>query len=197
MAYAITDQATYASAGEYLTKIKTIRKRVKDLFDPAVKKAHQAHKELLSLKRTFDKPLDDAERNIKSGMSAWHAEQERQRRAEEARLRAEQEKADEERRLAEAEKLESEGKTEQAEAVLEQPSVAPPVVLPSSTPKVEGVSMREVWKFRIVDEKSIPREFLMVDEKKLGAYARNMKAAATVPGVEFYSEKSISARTDF
>ena len=32
----------------------------------------------------------------------------------------------------------------------------------------------------------IPREFLCVDEKKLGAHIRAMKDSAKVPGIEIY-----------
>jgi len=195
--YAIVDQSTYADAGAYLTRIKTVKKRVDDLFDPAVKKAHAAHKELVALKKQFTGPLDNVEHKIKFGMQTWAQEQERIRREKEAEIRRQQEKADEERRLAEAEALEKAGKPEEAEAVLDQPAMVAPVVLPNAQPKIEGVSMREVWRFRIVDESKIPREFLIVDEKKLGAFARNMKQTANVPGVEFYSEKSVAARADY
>jgi hypothetical protein len=34
---------------------------------------------------------------------------------------------------------------------------------------------------------------MIPDEKKIGAYARSMRAAAKMAGVEFYSEESVAA----
>ncbi len=71
------------------------------------------------------------------------------------------------------------------------------VDLPAQTveaPKVSGVSLRENWSFRIVDENLIPREYLKPDEKLLGEVARSMKGKIKVPGVEFFSETGISSK---
>lgn len=45
---------------------------------------------------------------------------------------------------------------------------------------------RKFWKFKIVDEEKVPREYMAPDEKKLGSLARTEKEKASVPGVEFY-----------
>ena len=34
--------------------------------------------------------------------------------------------------------------------------------------------------------KLLPREFLIPDEKKIGAYARSMKGSGAIPGVDIY-----------
>lgn len=61
-------------------------------------------------------------------------------------------------------------------------------------PKIAGISTREIWRARVVDETKIPREFLCPDEKKLGDYAKAMKQNAKVEGVEFYPETSVASR---
>ena len=57
--------------------------------------------------------------------------------------------------------------------------------MPKTVPKVEGVSTRTVWKYRFANEFMIPRNYLMPDEKKIGAHARSMRESASIPGVEF------------
>jgi hypothetical protein len=78
--------------------------------------------------------------------------------------------------------------------ILDEPVYVPPVVVLKSVPKVAGISMTKQWKFRIVDESKIPRQYLCVDEQKIGAVVRAMKAAANIPGIEIFSIDSVSSR---
>lgn len=59
-----------------------------------------------------------------------------------------------------------------------------------------GVSVRTIWRARVVDPDSVPREFLCPDLEALNAYARVMKQASSVPGVEFYSQTILAASAD-
>jgi len=61
--------------------------------------------------------------------------------------------------------------------------------------EAENTSMRTIWKWKVVDEMAIPREYLMIDEKKLNEAARTLKEQASVPGVEFYTRDTIVSRT--
>jgi hypothetical protein len=63
-------------------------------------------------------------------------------------------------------------------------------------PMIQGQHNKTVWKAKVVNESLVPREYLMVNEKLLGDYAKAMKDKANVPGIEFYSEiiKSSSSR---
>jgi hypothetical protein len=53
----------------------------------------------------------------------------------------------------------------------------------------EGVSVRTVWRFKIVDENLVPREYCSPDPKKIAA-----AEIGTVPGVEFYQEPIVASR---
>ena len=65
----------------------------------------------------------------------------------------------------------------------------PVVEVKAAIPTLQGVASRRIWKFRIVDENKIPREYLMPDEKKIGQYVRDEKLPGEViPGIEAYSE---------
>ena len=190
----IESVGTYTLAGDMLKSLRGLRNEVKAAFDPVVKAAHEAHKTALAQKAKADKPLDEAEQIIMRGMTKWTQDQERIRRQEEERLREEARREEEERRLRMAITAEKEGDAKLADKILDEPFYEDAIVLPTSVPKVEGVSYRDVWKFRIVNQDIIPREYLVVDEQKLGALARSMKGSMRIPGVEFFSEKSTAVR---
>lgn len=192
------------TAGLMLTGIKRLRREIDGSYDPIIKKAHEAHREAIEQKKKVNAPLVKAEGIIKPKIALYTDEQERIQKQEEARVRKEQEEAekkrkeDEDKRIQEAADLEEAGKPEEADAILDEPepeTASAPIVLPPKPAKAEGVSVKKVWKFRIKDESQIPRNFLMVDEKKIGQLVRAMKDEAVVPGVEVYSESQVSARS--
>ena len=191
-AIAITDTASYTDAAEFVKSIKAVRGRIAETFDPLIKSAHATHKALLDEKKKHDMPLDEAERVIKGKIAGYQGELERQRQAEERRLREQAQKEEEERRLAQAVELEQQGETQAAAELIEAPIEAPAVVVAAAVPKVSGVSTRKAWKWRVVDARLIPYEYMLPDEKKIGAHARSMGEQARIPGIEFYSEDVVS-----
>jgi phage-related minor tail protein len=181
-----------ALSGEFLKRVKRARGILNDTFDNVIKKAHKAHKAAVAAKRQHEEPLTKAERIVKGKVSAYTTEQERIRRAKEARLAEQARKEAEEAQLAEAARLEAAGDHESAEAVIEAPTPAVPVVVPKTVSKVQGMSTRKVWKYRIVEPNAIPRNWMVPDERAIRAHARSMKERASIPGVEFYSEDSVA-----
>lgn len=60
-------------------------------------------------------------------------------------------------------------------------------------------TMRDNWTYRIVDITKVPEAFLVAPEQRvqkatLNAMARSQKAAASVPGIEFYNDPTIQSR---
>jgi hypothetical protein len=190
----VHNSETYIAAGEILVEIKGLRKEINSTFDPIIKKAYEAHKEAKAQKTRAEAPLIEAENIIKPALNAYDSEQERIRRAEEMRLQEIARKQEEDRRLAEAAEIEKAGDKKLAEEILSAPVEVAPVIVAKAVPKLEGVYFTERWTFRIVNPAIIPREFLAVDTVKIGQYARAMKSAGRIPGVEIYSEKSVSGR---
>ena len=183
----------YTRAGQILLTIKDIRKKIENTFKPIKQKMDAAKKEVLDQEKLADKPLAEAEAYIKPLIATYNAEQEKSRKAEEDRLRKIAEDEEKERRLKEAVAAEQSGNQEEAEVIIEAPVYVPPVVVPKAVPKVSGVSFTKQWKFRIVDEKQIPREYLKADEIKIGGVVRATKGSIQIPGIEIYSEDSVSA----
>jgi len=129
-------------------------------------------------------------------------DQEERRKADEAariaRLKAEEEARKERERLAKlAEKQIDSGKVEKAEETIAKMENVAPVVTPIIMPQIQkqkGESTRKNWKFEIIDEKQIPREYLLVDETKIRKVVQALKGDTNIPGVRVYSEKSMSFR---
>jgi hypothetical protein len=207
----IRNQETYVTAAEGLKSLAALRKEIDSTFDPIIQKAYQTHKEALAQKKRFTEPLEKVETLIRRRIGTWQAEQERIRRQQEeeerrrrlAEAEAEQRRIAEERALAEAAKAEADGDKETAELYLKPevietfkpPLMVEPVILPEAAPKVEGISGRQVWKFRIINQALIPREYLIPDEKKIGQIVRAMKGETRIPGVEAYCEETVAVRT--
>lgn len=191
----VTTDQQYETVASFLKGLKAIRNEIARTFDPIARKLHAAHKEVVAQKKRHSAPVEQAERIVKGKIGVYLTEKERLRRQEEEKLRELARKQEEERRLAEAEALEKEGKNEEAEAIIDEPVETLAVVIEDTTPKVEGISKtRKAYKFRIVDEAKIPREFLRPDEVKIGQIVRATKGTLQIPGVEIFSEDVIAVK---
>lgn len=184
------------NALELCKQIKARRAEVVEFFRDTKEKAHAAWKAIVAQEKSFTDRLDGAERKIKAAVMSYDREQEAIRQAEQRRLQAEADEAarrERERLEKQAAKLKT---PEKREAVLEQAAMvaAPVIQLAPVAPKVEGVSVRKTWKARVVDEAKIPREFLMVNERALDAYAKATKGKMQVAGVEFYEAETMAVR---
>ena len=153
-----------------------------------------AKKEVLDQEKLADAPLAKAEAIIKPRIAQWSAEQEKIRLAEEKRLQEIARKEEEERQIDAAVHAEQSGNKEEAEQIIEAPVYVPPVVLAKTTPKVAGISLTKQWKYRIVDESKIPRQYMIPNESMIGSIVRNSKGVIIIPGVEIYSVDSVSSR---
>lgn len=71
---------------------------------------------------------------------------------------------------------------------LAQQSIA--LVAPVAPPA--GVSVRKVWRFRVVDQDKVPRELCSPDPEKIREAFEGGRRE--VPGVEFYQEDVVTAR---
>lgn len=205
----IVDAGSYVKAGELWNNIRELRKKVKDSFDPIIKKAHEAHREALDRKAAVDAPLDAAERTVKKAMNAWDEEQERIRREEERRLQEEARKREEEARLQAAIEAEQAGAKEEAEQILAEPVPVAPVIVPKATPKVAGGPVFQTrWFASVTDIKALCRavadgkastEYVMGLEKDrltgivscpaLNKMATALKGTMNVPGVQAMSRR--------
>lgn len=161
------------------------------------------HRWFCALEKTALTPLDVLDAYEAQQIRDFKQALDRERDAR-AREMAELERhARDTRAAAEAAQLERAGEASLAAAVLEDAIAAPPpiVALPDETKGIAKFIRRWRWRYAggpvdvaqtsaaIIARtmKLIPREFLCVNEVKLGAYARSMKGSGVVPGIDFYS----------
>lgn len=192
----INDAESFTEAGEGLKRIKGAHKRAEEFFNPLLASTYEAHKAALSAKKKITGPLTEAESMAKRAMLSYQLAERQKAEIERQKLQAiadEQARRDREaleKKAAAAKKPETKQRyAEAATAVL-----APVVHVQTEAPAVSGISTVKRWTFRVTDAASVPREFLVVDEKKLGAYARAMREGATCAGVEFFAEENLSSR---
>ena len=199
----VYDEPSYATAGEFLRRTKTMAKRIEEYFEPTVKAAHQAHKAAVAARDGILKYPSQAEKIVKDKMGSWsmaeRERRERERREAEERARLEAE----ERQLQEAIALEQAGQKEAAVAVVERPVevIAP---IPEPRAKVAGVSEREIWSAKVLDMLTLvkavaagdaPLTLLMVNETTLNSLARSLKSQFRVPGCQVTSRIETAARS--
>lgn len=190
----IVTNVSYQLAGEELQRIKGALKRLDDVRKAITQPMDAAKKVVMEFFRAPTEKLELAERQIKKEMQSYTIEL--ARKEEEARQAAEQAANDERERIAlAAAKAAEEGRHDDADAIAAQVVnvVAAPVVI-RQAPKVAGISTTKVWKFEVTDAALVPREYCIVDEKKVRGVVTALKENAVIPGVRIWSEDQISSR---
>jgi len=166
--------------------------------------AHRLHKWFCGLEASACRPLTDLDNYERKQIQDFKAQQDRER-AERERRESEALQREQEARAAQtAAAYEHAGETQMAAAVLEEAIAAPApiVVLPDETKSIEGLQFTRRWLWRysggpkVVKDtppeivartmELIPRAYLCVDEKKVGALVRNSKGTLKIPGVDVY-----------
>lgn len=203
---ALTSAEEYAALAADQARVQAFIRRVGPEFDEVCDAAHKTWKRATTLRARFFEGLHAFNDRARSLLGAYKTEQDRQRRARELQIAEEDRQREDTRRLAEAAALEAQGHRELAVAVLETPTVAAPVVLPSTVPAVAGLHYIKRWSWRIAgcvgadggrkDKTArkraaalVPREFLDLDDGAITSRVTNMGAAIRVPGLEIFEEQ--------
>lgn len=202
----IVTPSDVATASNYISNYKRISKNVealrKNLVQPLTEKKAEIDAFFKSIPLQYEKELDRLEEELLDYKRQQEAKARKEAEAERKRLEEEAIQkgiAEEERRIKEAE---AKGVPVENIAPVE-PAIVPEVI--PQTKKISQmnsskVSTRKTKSFKVVDEKLIPREYLMVDEQKIRAERMKYDAVnldgsqvkSTIPGVEFtYSESVV------
>lgn len=183
----VVDEPSYLGAMEYGSKIAKAETLIDNVLRPEATRRHAYHKIITDLIKKLGDPLAKAKSDIGKRARDW---QRIEREKREAAARAEEDrkrKLIEEERIRQAESLAARGKAALADAVLEKP-VEVERVQTVEVAKSDSASTRSKWTFEIVDAEAIPREYLMVDEKKIRGVVNAMKNATNIPGVRVWDE---------
>jgi hypothetical protein len=193
----------YTAIAEDRKRIKAFIDRVKPEFDKVCAAAKKAHDDACRLRAMFFDRLETMWTVSGQMLKRYDDKQEAARRAEERRLADEEFERQRRARNEEAALLKKQGQPDMAAALRRQEIVAPAVVLPRTTPKVEGLTFRDNWKWRPIGGNSpenrartvalmVPaqyRQYVTLNDTVLTALARSSKGAIKVPGVEFYNDR--------
>jgi len=159
---------------------KAMENKRKSLLDPLKIKADD-------IRETYNYlmgPVLGADKITRDKMKAHNADQER--------IRAEQEMINALRLEAAQKEAALSGTGEIAESVnLVEVMPAPKK---NVTTGLGSTGQRNDWKFEVVDESAIPREYLMVDTVMLNSIARGHHDKKPVAGIRFFNEPTIVNR---
>jgi hypothetical protein len=193
----IKTEEQYKAAGAIFQEIKQARKRIEAILDPFVESAHKTWKSAIAERKKYDLPLDQAEAGIAPLIAGYREEQERARRAEQARIDAEARQREEDARIEEAAALEAAGDAEQAAAVISAPILAVTAIQPKAAAPAPGVSFRESYSASVIDlgaliaavaSGAVQQAALTANMSFLHAQARACKAEMKIPGVRVIRE---------
>jgi hypothetical protein len=212
----VKDQASLQKANMFFLDIKALRKKIAEVFNPIISKAHAAHQEALKQKADAEAPLILAEKYLNGQVTDYKREQDRIRAEEEERNRleairieAERRQKEEDERLAKAAELEASGAKEEAEAVIqeaieEKEKPIEPYIPPPSTPKVElnGATVKTYWHAEVTDLRALckaigdgsqPTAYVEAKMPVLNTLATRLKKELNIPGVKAVSTTSMAA----
>ena len=125
--------------------------------------------------------------------------EEADRKAAELRRQAEEARASNDKATAallasQANKIEEKSEARAIAAETKAAQIVAPKV-EAYIPPVVGQSSRTIWKSRVLDAKAVPDEYKIVDVAMLNKFAQATKGKIAVPGVEFYPEEVLAARS--
>jgi hypothetical protein len=200
----VVDDNSLHLANEFIHACRQMRNRINDHMDPIIKKAHGLWKHVLGEKQNLEKAPKFGEETVGPRIAAYKRkiEEEIRAREEEKERKIEEERRKKEEALEKAAELEKAGDQKKAEEELEkaekieekeellslEPKFKP------AMPETKGTSITQRWKFRVKNLKLVPREYLKLDEVKVGSAVRLSKGQVEIPGIEPYSVDSVSIR---
>lgn len=203
----IADDFGYADAGALLQGVKALMREADDIFDGPVRKAHEAHKAILTAKKSVTAPLEEAEKILKRGMADYHAVQERVRQGEQRRLQEIADQQAKEARAAAIAAASAVGPRAFFEAIADPAPLALAVEVKSHAPKMAGISTRLVWKPEVTDKLALLRwivetaptkpyvlGWVSFDNGWLTGVPHDDAGGTDVPGLRFKSEVVIASR---
>jgi hypothetical protein len=182
-----------AKASAVLRGLRGLKDNVKETFRPHIQKAHSSWKALISEEKKHLEPIERCEVIIEGKILQFTKEENERRLKLQAEIEA---KAQKEREKLEkqAQKAIENGNFDKAEEKLQQSQMVITPVIETKAEKQEGVSTVKVWKFSIIDEKLIPKEFLIVDESLIRKTVNTFKDKASIPGVKIWCEDDLRVR---
>jgi len=199
----IANHEEYEGAADFLTEIKRRAKAVKDYWAEPKSRAKAAHQSVVDKEKAMLDPLSESETIVKRAMVTYQNAVEVARRKAEAEAR-ERQRLEAERLMKEAVAAEEKGDDAKASIAMAMAEMVEDMKAPMpnavETPKASGISTRKVWKARIINPGLVPImangiEIRPINSSAIDQLARMSRGTIEIPGVEFYEDVILSART--
>lgn len=192
--FKIVSQETFAEAAIILKDISSQEKKIKEYRLSCTRGLDESKKKIMDFFRKPEEYCVKIKNLMSKKMSEYSQEQERIRLEQEAKLR-EQQRKEAEKLEKKADRLEEQGKIEQAEVARGQAAIASlsQPTINTAVEKPQGVKKSVLWKFDILDENLVPREYCSPDSTKIRLQISSLKENCIIPGVRVYSEEVYSS----
>jgi hypothetical protein len=191
-----------AASGVMLQTIKGRQKALADARLSITRPMDAAKKRVMELFQPAVDRLAKAETTIKGAVLTYTREQERLRREAQAELDAAAERT-RTQLIEQAETHDETGRHSRAETLRERAdTVQAPTVAPAEVPR-GAVHVRVTWKAEVTDLQALARayaegqrsvELILPNMPVLNELARTLKGDLTIPGVEAVAEEGVTAR---
>lgn len=160
--------------------------KIEAFFKPLKDATHKAHKVICDREKEILAPLLRVDRAKQEAIRAFNDAAARARRERENLEAERRRQSEQDRAIREAAALEQQGKRTLAEAVIAEAITrpAPVVVLPDEVAEI--IPTRRTWHWRVANAALVPREYLCLDEAKIGRYARAMKEQGQIAGIDIF-----------
>jgi hypothetical protein len=195
--FPVVDEETKKQAVLRLGELATLKKNIIEFFAEPKKKAREAWKTIVDMETKYLSKVSAIDDPLRENLKKYETEVREKIEKERIRLQAEAEaraEAERNKLLKQAENAKRESTKEiylaQAKAV-----ITPVVNIPESDRKMEGSSVRVVWKARIVDETLLPRNYLVPNVKLIESVVRTTQGKEKIPGVEAYQETVVAIKS--
>jgi len=179
----IMNEESCQKAAELLATIAKYEKKINEECEKRIIVPKTFIKKVKARVNEVVKPLTNSKKIVKLKLKDYKTRLELERR--------EMEKKAEEERKRLQEQLDKEAREKGIE-----PVKLPEITIPKEKLEVRTnqglVHERKYWTFKIVDFEKIPREYLIVDSKKVNSAIRT--GTREIPGLEIYQEVEIATR---
>lgn len=201
------------SKNNALAEIKTIRgyaKLVEQKRTELVKPLRDSVNEINDYAKKLLKPINDADLHIKNHLLSYEKKLQKIRDEELKRIAEERNKKEAELRA----EIEAKKQEQSFAAMFDEPEVAQKKQVEldvqearrlheierdnsketkfANSMKVSGV--RNVWKMKVTDESKVPRQYMVVDAKKVMDAFRESQNNLQIDGIEFFQEQTLAVR---
>lgn len=165
----ISDERSFMDATNFLSKVNRLKKSIESKRVSITKPMLDWKRDIDSYFKSFSKPLQEIDTAKRQQMLSWRKEENARIAKEEAR-RQKIQKAHEEKGHNVNDKIELE-----------------------RTPQTLGkATAQKYWTFEVTDEKQIPREFLILNERAVKEHMKINQDKKPIPGIRIFQEERLS-----